>query len=56
MFGIQNIGSRELMVMKVNGRLTEPGSVMVEAVPFLLVTADSVYNNPLLPPTSYGAD
>lgn len=49
-------GDRRLMVMKVQGRLQEDGEesgVTLEAVPFLLMTADSVYTNPGLPTTAY---
>lgn len=55
---------RRLMIMKVHGQLTEAGGegagagagVTIEAVPFLLMTADSVYTNPRLPITAYRHD
>lgn len=42
MFGKENIKDRELMVMKVHGRLIGDDSVMVQADPLLLVTAETV--------------
>jgi hypothetical protein len=42
MFGKENIKDRELMVMKVHGRLVGDDSVTVQAVPLLLVTAENV--------------
>lgn len=45
MFGKENIKDRELMIMKVNGRLVGDDSVTVEAVPLLLVTDQKVEAN-----------
>lgn len=45
MFGKGNIKDRELMVMKVNGRIVGDDSVTVEAVPLLLVTDQEVETN-----------
>lgn len=42
MFGKENIKDRELMIMKVHGRLIGNDSVTVQADPLLLVTADKV--------------
>lgn len=42
MFGKENITNRELMVMKVQGRLVGDDSVTVETIPLLLVTAENV--------------
>lgn len=42
MFGEENIKDRELMIMKVHGRLIGEDSVTVQAVPLLLVTAKKV--------------
>lgn len=50
MFGIDQIGDRELMVMKVSGRLVGQDSVAVTPTPLMLVTADTVIGNPNLPP------
>lgn len=45
MFGKENIKERELMVMKVHGRLVGDDSVTVEAVPLLLMTDQNVKAN-----------
>ncbi len=54
MFDPSNIGDETWMIHKVNGRLIGKDSVTVEAVPFLMVTRDSVFTNPALPPKAYG--
>lgn len=46
-------GDTKWIVTKVRGHLTEDDSVIVDAIPFLMVTRDSVYENPLLPANSY---
>lgn len=53
MFGPSNLGDESWMIHKVNGRLIGKDSVTVEAVPFLMVTRDSVTTNPTLPPKAY---
>lgn len=53
MFGPSNLGNETWMIHKVNGRLIGKDSVTVEAVPFLMVTRDSVNTNPTLPPKAY---
>lgn len=42
MFGEENIQDRELMIIKMHGRLVGNDSVAVQAVPLLLVTAEKV--------------
>jgi len=44
MFGREQIGNRELMVMKVHGRLVGRDSVVTKADPLMLVTSDTVYS------------
>jgi hypothetical protein len=53
MFGTANLGQSRWMVHKVQGHLTAQDSVIVQAVPFLLVTRDTVLTNPHLPKNSY---
>lgn len=48
MFGPDNIGEKRWMAAKVHGLLIGSDSVDVRIQPFLLVTSDSVYMNPLL--------
>lgn len=43
-----HVGQRDLLVMRVNGRLTEGDSVVVEYVPYVLLRADSTAANPRL--------
>jgi hypothetical protein len=43
-----HVGQRDLLVMRVNGRLTEDDSVVVEYVPYVLLRADSTAANPQL--------
>jgi hypothetical protein len=53
MFGPDNIGDSRWMAAKVHGTMIGEDSVAVEIQPFLLVTADSVYMNPLLDESDY---
>ncbi|MCC5906288.1 MAG: hypothetical protein JJU13_08785 [Balneolaceae bacterium] len=53
MFGPENIGEARWMAAKVHGRMIGEDSVAVQIQPFLLVTADSVYMNPLLDESDY---
>lgn len=53
MFGPSNLNKSRWVISKVQGRLNEQDSVIVKAVPFLMVTKDSVFTNPLLPERSY---
>lgn len=53
MFSPENLGDARWMAYKVKGHLTETDSVVVDAIPFLLVTRDTVFTNPLLPQHSY---
>ncbi|MDX1640085.1 MAG: hypothetical protein R3220_00205 [Balneolaceae bacterium] len=53
MFGPENIGSGRWMASKAHGELVGPDSVVVMIQPFLLVTADSVYMNPMLDESNY---
>ena len=53
MFGPENIGSGRWMTSKVHGKLVGSDSVVVMIQPFLLVTADSVFTNPLLDESNY---
>jgi hypothetical protein len=53
MFGPENIGNSEWMAAKVHGKMIGADSVAVAIQPFLLVTADSVYMNPLLDKSHY---
>ena len=53
MLGPNNIQDRRWMAAKVRGTLVGDDSVSVTIQPFLLVTADSVYINPNLPPGYY---
>ncbi len=46
MFGKENIAERRLMVVKVSGRFEKQDSIIVQAMPMFLVTADTVYSNP----------
>ncbi len=48
MFGPENIGNSRWMAAKVHGKMIGRDSVTVTIQPFLLVTADTVYMNPLL--------
>jgi hypothetical protein len=56
MFGKKNIGESRWMVSKVNGHLTPDDSVVVEVVPFLMVTRDTVLRNPNLPDKAYSPE
>lgn len=53
MFDPSNIGESQWMIFKVHGHLTEQDSVIVDVVPFLKLTKDTVLTNPLLPEHSY---
>jgi len=53
MFGPDNIGNSRWMAAKVHGKMIGSDSVAVTIQPFLLVTADSVYMNPLLDESHY---
>jgi hypothetical protein len=53
MFGPSNLGQSRWIISKVQGKLNEQDSVIVKAVPFLMVTRDTVFTNPLLPERSY---
>ncbi|MEX0647980.1 MAG: hypothetical protein WEA56_02055 [Balneolaceae bacterium] len=46
MFGRENIRGRRWMTARVHGKIVGRDSVVVEIVPFLMLTADSVYTNP----------
>ncbi|MEX0773275.1 MAG: hypothetical protein WEB89_01350 [Balneolales bacterium] len=53
MFGEDLIASKDLMVVKVNGLIHDDNTITMEAVPYLLLSADSTYLNPNLPQSSY---
>lgn len=53
MFGPENVGQQRWMASKAHGELIGTDSVAVRIVPFLLVTADSVYTNPNLSESNY---
>ncbi len=53
MFGSHRIGDQHLLAAKVHGEIVGEDSVVVRIEPFLLITADSVYKNPLLDETHY---
>lgn len=46
MFGTESLQDRRWMATRVQGKLVGQDSVVVEVVPFLLLTADSVYIHP----------
>lgn len=46
MFGEENLRGQRWMASRVRGELAGQDSVVVEIVPFLLITEDSVYTNP----------
>lgn len=53
MFGSQAIGSQRWMVSKVSGEMVGSNSVVVEVIPFILITSDSTYLNPNIPESEY---
>jgi hypothetical protein len=53
MFKEENLQGSKWLAMKVSGQLEGADSVVVEALPFWLLTADSSYKNPNLPPETY---
>lgn len=53
MFGPESIGSDRWMASKVQGKLVADDSVVVMIQPFLMITADSVYMNPMLSESDY---
>ena len=53
MFGINQIGENRWLAAKVHGEMIGEDSVSVRIEPFLLMTADSVYMNPLLDESHY---
>ncbi|MDZ7720688.1 MAG: hypothetical protein U5K72_17860 [Balneolaceae bacterium] len=53
MFGQNNLKSQRWMASKVEGKLIENDSVVVEIKPYLLVTADTVRMNPTLDESEY---
>ncbi|WP_340104848.1 hypothetical protein [Rhodohalobacter sp. 8-1] len=54
MFGSNSISGERWMVSKVRGELIGRDSVAIKITPFILLTADSTYLNPILPETAYG--
>lgn len=46
LFDIDRRPGEQWMITKVHGHLTETDSVVVEAVPLMLITSDSTYKNP----------
>lgn len=55
MFGEGEIARRDLLVMRVDGRIVDDDSVSVSFVPYALMTADSTALNSSLPRTSDSA-
>jgi hypothetical protein len=53
MFGADQIGENRWLAAKVHGEMIGENSVSVRIEPFLLMTADSVYMNPLLDESHY---
>ena len=53
MFDPANIGQSRWIIYKISGRLSHQDSVIVKAVPFLLISTDTVQTNPRLPENDY---
>jgi hypothetical protein len=53
MFKEENLQGNKWLAMKVSGHLAGKDSVVVEALPFWLLTVDSSYKNPNLPFHAY---
>jgi uncharacterized protein with PQ loop repeat len=53
MFNPANIGQSCWIIYKISGRLSHQDSVIIKAVPFLLISTDTVQTNPNLPETDY---
>ena len=53
MFGADQIGENRWLAAKVHGEMIGEDSVSVRIEPFLLMTADSVFMNPLLDESHY---
>jgi hypothetical protein len=56
MLGEHHLENRRVMIYKVSGRLSDGDSVKVEAIPFLLLEADTSLFNPHLPHSNYFRD
>ncbi len=54
-FPPDSLQQNQWMITKVQGRLTHKDSVIVDAVPFLMVSGDSVITNPTLPNHLYNS-
>lgn len=53
MFSAADREGHRWMVTRIRGHLSPDDSVIVEAVPFLLISGDTVYQNPRLPDNAY---